>query len=219
MAPQPDEIAAAIKNLRMLGAYHATGPRRADTVPMQTKSKPVEKLAKLVLGALHETGMDVEAQYNPKEIKVSQPVSWHAAKPESLDDEDALAMEFGGSQPQTYTIELLFDGFETGGTVGDGTQTVLDKLMTLKALASVKDAYSDNPADRRPRFCIVSWGTGGMPPLRCVIESLATTYTMFSSTGNVLRATVALSLKEADSVASHRKRARTGATAGTEYAS
>ena len=53
---------------------------------------------------------------------------------------------------------------------------------------------------RRPHHCVVSWGDRGLPKFQCVIESLSTKYTMFSSDGKPLRATCTVKLKEATSV-------------------
>ena len=92
------------------------------------------------------------------------------------------------------SVELLFDGYETGGGA------VLSSIQSLETLASVIDPSSTDENRRRPHLCVVTWGAGGMPSFRCVIESLSTKYTMFSSEGAVLRATCTVKLKEADVV-------------------
>jgi hypothetical protein len=48
--------------------------------------------------------------------------------------------------------------------------------------------------------CLVGWGLAkdAMRPFCCVIESLATKYTMWDSNGTPLRATCTVRLKEAD---------------------
>jgi hypothetical protein len=47
---------------------------------------------------------------------------------------------------------------------------------------------------------VVAWGDRGLPKFQCVIESLSTKYSMFSSDGQPLRATCTVKLKEATSV-------------------
>ncbi len=137
----------------------------------------------------------VEAQYNPRELEISQTVGWG--------DHDALAgqtkntvTEFAGTKPQTMKIELLFDGYETDGVAGKCT--VEEHIARIKKLATVRYPDSTKDYERRPHYCLVAWGERGLPPLRCVIESITTKYTMFSRTGQVLRATVTLAVKEID---------------------
>lgn len=57
---------------------------------------------------------------------------------------------------------------------------------------------------KRPHLCVLTWGQW-MPTertFRCVIESVRTRYTMFAEDGTPLRATVTLTLIEAQNVAS-----------------
>jgi len=166
--------------------------------------------AKLSIASLDED-LVVEAQYNPKELEVSQTVGWG--------DHEALAgqnkntvTEFGGTKPQTMKIELLFDGYETDGVAGKCT--VEEHIARLKKLVTVRFPDSTKEDDRRPHYCLVAWGERGVPALRCVIESITTKYTMFSRTGQVLRATVTLAVKEIDMAAiareqQHREEQRT----------
>lgn len=142
--------------------------------------------------------LGVEAQYNPKELSITQPIGW--AEHENLKGQGAteVLMEFGSVKAQTMQIELLFDGVETKGIAG--ALRVIDNIQSLKELAAVRDPHSTLEEMRRPHFCVVTWGTAGMPPFRCVIESLTTKYLVFSSTGEVLRATCTIGVKEADRV-------------------
>ena len=90
-------------------------------------------------------------------------------------------------------LELLFDGFELG-------LSVEPDLVTLEQLATVRNPQSREEDERRPHHCLVGWGAqrGEVRPFCCVIESLATKYTMWSTDGVPLRATCTLELKEAE---------------------
>lgn len=140
----------------------------------------------------------VEAQYNPKDLQITQPISWtdHASTTGQNKD---IVTEFGGAKPQTMQIELLFDGYETGGVAGKFT--VAQHIARLKQLATVRYPGSDKEDERRPHYCLVAWGERGLPALRCVIENLTTKYLMFSPSGQVLRATCTVSVKEVDPAA------------------
>ncbi len=153
-----------------------------------------------------DANLKVEAQYNPKELQVDQNVPWK--KPEaatqadqkkpSKEDANPIALEFTGAEGRTMTVELLFDGYETG----EKARTVDVKAMVgvLEKLASVRDPSSKDEKMRRPHQCMVVWGAEGLPSFLCVIESLSTKYTMFSDSGKPLRATCTVKLKEAQAV-------------------
>ena len=64
-------------------------------------------------------------------------------------------------------------------------------------MASPQDEDSTDPMMRRPHVCVVAWAKKDFPNFRCVIETLAVKYTMFSKDGRALRATCSVKLKEA----------------------
>lgn len=152
---------------------------------MKPKTPPKKPpLEKLTIGSL-EPGCQhlyVRAQYNPKDYQIEKPVPWTDGK---------LRAEYQGPAPRTATIELLFDGFESGTSV----QGELDKLDRL---SSPRDPDSKREAMRRPHACVVTWGKAGMPTLRCVIEDVTAKYTMFSAEGRPLRATCTVKVREID---------------------
>jgi hypothetical protein len=153
---------------------------------------------KLKLGSLDDPSLTVLAQYNPRELVVTQPISWTEHAPLASQKPDAMYLDFTGMQPQTIQIELLFDGAENGGWTGDET-TVVDSLTTLRKLASVREPYASNEELRRPHFCAISWGPD-IPRFEGVIDSLVVKYQMWDRDGNVLRASATVSMKQASRV-------------------
>lgn len=125
----------------------------------------------------------VRAQYNPKELDLEMPVPWTEHGDE--------VVEFGHVVCRSLTVELLFDGFESQVSV----QPELDVLVTL---ASPMRPIGHEHVPRRPHLCVVTWGERGIPPFRCVIESLSTKYVKFGGDGAPLRAIATLKLKEVD---------------------
>jgi len=164
---------------------------------------------KLTIGSLDEPGpaFTVEAQYNPKELQVDQNVPWKKpdAAPKTGSQKgnansgsgakgDPLEVEFTGAEGRTMTVELLFDGYEK---LGPRTVNVKELVDKLTALATPRFPEDPDEQKRRPHHCIISWGEGGLPSFQCVIESLSTKYSMFSTDGDPLRATCTVKLKEA----------------------
>lgn len=160
--------------------------------------------AKLTIGSLDDS-TTVSAQYNPKELQVDQTVPWK--KPEAANQtgtqkspdgaQDPIALEFTGAEGRTMSVELLFDGYEKAG---DRKVNVAGEIAKLETLARVRNPSEPDEKKRRPHQCIVTWGGRGLPSFKCVIESLSTKYTMFSSDGEPLRATCTVKLKEAHAV-------------------
>jgi contractile injection system tube protein len=173
--------------------------------------------AKLTIGSLDDTGLTVSAQYNPKELQVDQSVPWKKQEPannsgaagsggggggqqeKSIDNR--MAIEFTGAEGRTMSVELLFDGVEPEGRYVN----VTGQVAALQAMASVIDSESKDEKKRRPHHCVISWGQRGLPKFECVIESLSTKYSMFSTDGEPLRATCTVKLKEAKIVDKEKK--------------
>jgi Contractile injection system tube protein len=171
-------------------------------------------LAKLSIASIDEPRLQVRAQYNPKELQIDKQVPW---QPHNLRDNrpagaDTRSEQNPSEQPdhelnsaptRSMTIELLFDGYETGISVEPIVQR-------LELLSSVRDPESDDSRLRRPHHCVVVWG--GARPFQCVIESLTTKYSMWDGVGQPLRATCTLRLKEANRMDSPTAKEREGRT-------
>jgi hypothetical protein len=149
---------------------------------------------KISIGSIDEPGpWDVEAQYNPKELQIDKSVPWQKHNKANA---NGLQLEFTGAEGRTMSVDLLFDGYEEKASIQG-------KVAKLEKLSTVREPNSQDPAKRRPHHCVVVWGTvmgGGDNKFKCVIEQISTKYTMFSSDGVPLRATVTLKLKEAERV-------------------
>ena len=145
--------------------------------------------AKLSIGSLDDPRVSVDAHYNPKELQFQRNVPWSPHPLANKNGGDQLEVEFTGAQPRTMELEMLFDGFESGTSV----QGCIDVIETLAAVRK-----ADGDADeRRPHYCVVAWGDGGVKPLRCVIESVTVKYTMFDRMGTPLRAVANVKVREA----------------------
>lgn len=140
-----------------------------------------------------DTGIQVDAQYNPKELQIDKTIPWQKNPQSNKSPEKGIQLEFTGAEGRTMSVELLFDGFEDNASIeGD--------VAKLNTMASVLSPGDSDENKRRPHLCIAKWGAT-VPSFRCVIESLSTKYTMFSPAGVPLRATCTVKLKEADVVA------------------
>jgi hypothetical protein len=176
-------------NERAVGPTPGAAAKKVAKPPPQWDAN-VEKLA---IGSLDNTPLTVVAQYNPKELQIEKAIQW--GKPERVPgsrvarDGEQDEAEMTAAPTRSITVELLFDGYEEHKTV----QPEIDKL---EVMSSVRVPGSKEAALRRAHHCVVTWGTKGTRPFRCVIESLITKITMFAPNGAPLRATCTVKLKE-----------------------
>lgn len=158
----------------------------------------IDPTAKLKIISLDDSGGTfVEAQFNPKELQIDKSVPWSKHKSSKDESPD---MEFTGAEPMTMSLELLFDGAESGTSV----QTEVDKLIKLASIIDFNVV-----AKKRPHRVKVIWGSpdgaggtsGGLMPFEGVISSVSTKYQMFSKDGVPLRATCQCKLTQANTAA------------------
>ncbi|MBA3500623.1 MAG: phage tail protein [Myxococcota bacterium] len=159
--------------------------------------------AKLTIGSADDTKLNVIAHYNPKEIDLGLQTQWademalKGMVPDKKRDKErdiVHDIQYTGSPARSMSLELFLDYYEAPY---EGPRESVEAIVhRLQILASPRDEHSDEPHLRRPHMCLVAWGSG-KPAFRCVIESLAVKFTMFSSDGTPVRAVCNLKLKEA----------------------
>jgi hypothetical protein len=189
------------------GTPVAVGPKRA--VPSYQPA-----MQKVSIVSLDDSELGVTAQYNPKELGITKSIQWQ--DPKRLDNRpadqrsptDAKDTEFTGGGTRNMSLELFFDRYEVQA---DKTQIPIEQLMDdLNKMASITDP-TGKPKDRRPHYCLIVWGAGGIRPFRCVIESLDIKYTMFDTMGIPLRAVATVKVREtAMQVAEHEREVKDG---------
>jgi len=66
-------------------------------------------MPRFTIASLDNDQLELEAQYNPKELQYDRTVSWHAKQGDDI--------QFAGSEGRTLNVELFFDGFEINESV------------------------------------------------------------------------------------------------------
>jgi hypothetical protein len=145
-----------------------------------------------------------EADYNPTEFTLSKNAQFAEHPIPGL---DSPILQFVRGQAETTSIDLFFDTSDNGmGRTATAVTTKTDPFYRLVKIDGSQHA---------PRICLFSWGTSGFAGsnfadgwesqkrhhgLHCVIESMRQRFTLFSSEGLPLRATLTVGLKEYKSV-------------------
>jgi len=131
-------------------------------------------------------------QYNPKEFKVDKKVSWKEVDEQG---KDPSPLEFQKGSPRTITMELMFD------TTNEETETDVFSVWVEQLLAMTNadstpaSGEATDQGKERPTTVRFEWGTF---ELTGVIESITSSYTLFSAAGTPLRAKCQVKMKEWD---------------------
>ncbi len=133
----------------------------------------------LIVGS--EAGVNLTAQFNPKELQVDKSVSWTPAQGASTEDPP---LEFKEPQSRSLSCTLYFDTYETKADVHSQYISKLEKLVTIV------DGVG------RPPLVTFTWGSF---TFQGVVESLSQKYTMFLSNGTRCRCEVGFKMKSASS--------------------
>lgn len=131
-------------------------------------------------------------QYNPKEFKEDKKVSWKEVDEQG---KDKSPLEFQKGSPRSVTMELLFDTTNEDSETSVYDFWVEQLLAMTNADSTPGSGESTKQSKKRPTTVRFDWGgyqiTG-------VVESVATSYTLFSASGTPLRAKCQVKMKEWD---------------------
>lgn len=132
-----------------------------------------------------EGGGTFTVQYNPKEFKADKSVSW---KEHDDQGQGKAPLEFQKGGPLVVTMDLYFD------TTNEGNSDVRAKWVN-KLLYLTNPLIPDQNDTKKKRPPKVKFTWGGFN-VTCVVESVNTTFLMFSEGGNPVRARCTVKLKE-----------------------
>lgn len=147
-------------------------------------------MSTLTKGKLHcvEGGApDIVFMYNPTELKFSRQMNLNPSEGAQT-EEGTTKVSFANPAPCTLSISnIILDTYES--------RTSLTPYLEIFK-ESVRFAKTGPYAKKRPPVYVLMWGTN--EPLRCFVQSLDYSLTMFLPDGTPVRAKVNLTLKEVD---------------------
>lgn len=139
-------------------------------------------------------GPPFEASYNPTELAFTKTAQFADISVPGL---DAPIIQFVRGDAETISLELFFDSTERG--TGSGATSVTDEVARFQQLVSVAGELHAPPIVR------ITWGQGLPGPLLgstrpmtqvdVIVTSVARRYTLFSPSGEPLRATLTLQMR------------------------
>ena len=118
----------------------------------------------------------IDVMFNPTDYGIDRGASYAELDVLGL---DTPILQFLRGEAQTLSLTLFLDG-------SDGRQPVTDTLDALRAFVTIDGEL------HAPPICLFQWGDQSF---QGVVTTLKEKFSLFDSDGNVVRATVTLSLK------------------------
>ena len=131
---------------------------------------------------------ELKFRFNPKEYSIQKSATWN--RPTNKSAKSSSKPEFGGAQPQSVSMELLFDDWENpdADLLAD-VHTLLGWMMpTEKSISNGKP---------QPQVLKLQWGSNhSLSDFKGFLKSVSVKYTMFKPDGKPVRATASIALEE-----------------------
>jgi nucleoid-associated protein YgaU len=145
----------------------------------------------------------ITVMFNPESYSISKSVTWGPPASKDADSQkgqtalklNAPIIEFSGGGSRQLSLELFFD-------VSDKKISAPDvRSETSKIVALTRITRGERGSEEPPAICKLSWGNDSEAlgfdfPFWGVITSLTQKFTLFSSIGNPLRATLSITFLE-----------------------
>lgn len=147
--------------------------------------------SKMVRAKLQEAdgSGSLEFKFNPSEYAVTKGARWKAPE-RNMKDKEGGKPEFLGSDPQSISMQIFFDDWEA--SVGDVTKQVDQLFDWCSPSKSSVSAEKHQPSE-----LLFFWGSNAqLAGRKFYLERVNVKYTMFGRTGNPVRATADITLKE-----------------------
>ena len=138
---------------------------------------------------------EITVMFNPNSYSVEKSVTWEPSGGEEAGETrrkfNAPALTFGGGGSRTLSLELFYDVTESADRVRDVRKETGKVVALTRIMADRKNPH--------PPVCKISWGSkvkNSDFPFTGVVTSLTQRFTLFSRTGEPLRATLNVSFRE-----------------------
>ena len=119
------------------------------------------------------TGEPIPIMFNPEEYSITRDAKFSDAKVYGL---ETPVTEFSHGMPETLSMELFFDTYETG----------VDIRLFTERIANLLEL---DPRTDMPPVCLFVWGS---LTFKCMLKSITKKFTMFNTFGLPVRATLSV---------------------------
>lgn len=134
-----------------------------------------------------ETGKKIPCLFNPEKLQITLSSSWDG---KAVPGQQTPELSYGGGSSGSLKVELFFDTTSTGKPVTNHT----DQLVKLLKIDTSLPGYDEAKNNGRPPWVTFHWGK--FHSFKAVLTDLDLTFDYFSASGEPLRATASVSMKQ-----------------------
>lgn len=149
-------------------------------------------LAKASILNLDSGDKAVDCLFNPKEYTFQKQNSWPSDQTAGT---NVPKLEFGGGQPATLQMELIFDTYTENSSGGPATDVRKKYTDAIWALMMVDDSLKD-PKTQKSRPPKVRFQWGRTWTFDAVITSITQRFTLFTPDGTPVRAVLSVTFQQ-----------------------
>ena len=140
----------------------------------------------------------IEVMFNPNTYSIGKSISWTSATGGNAGSQterrkNAPALQFGGGQSRTMTLNLFFDTTEETDNTKKDVRNLTNQIVKLTRIVRNLDP-------QRPPVCVVSWGKETPPgsdfPFTGVVTQLTQQFNLFLPDGRPIRANLTVAFTE-----------------------
>jgi hypothetical protein len=132
----------------------------------------------------------IECMFNPKEYSISKKNNWGG---KGAPGKNVPKQQFGGGDPETLTLQLMFDTYVGANGSKDVRAEYTSKIWKLAQIDPKLRDMGGKENGRPPRVCF-QWGPTWS--FTAVITSIKQKFTLFSADGTPVRATMDVTFQQ-----------------------
>jgi nucleoid-associated protein YgaU len=151
------------------------------------------QLAQAVIKTLDGEKVEVKCLFNPKEYTFAKTNSWPQEKKAAA---NTPVLNFGGGNPATLNMDLLFDTYQSAKNGGQSKDVRTAYINDLWKMMFVDKGLGEKKKNKQGRPPKVQFTWGKAWSFEAVITSLSVTFTLFLPDGTPVRATAKVAFQQ-----------------------
>jgi nucleoid-associated protein YgaU len=151
------------------------------------------QLAQAVIKTLDGEKVEVKCLFNPKEYTFAKTNSWPKEQKAAA---NTPVLNFGGGNPATLNMDLLFDTYQSSKNGGQSKDVRTAYINDLWKMMFVDKGLGEKKKNKQGRPPKVQFTWGKAWSFEAVITSLSVTFTLFLPDGTPVRATAKVAFQQ-----------------------
>jgi nucleoid-associated protein YgaU len=151
------------------------------------------QLAQAMIKTLDGEKVELKCLFNPGQYTFSKTNSWPKEKKAAA---NTPVLNFGGGEPATLTMELLFDTYQNARHAGEPKDVRTAYINDLWKMMFVDKSLAEKKKNKQGRPPKVQFTWGKAWSFEAVITNLSITFTLFLPDGTPVRASAKVTFQQ-----------------------